>query len=118
MDEVIPSAEYDDLFDELNNQYEPPKKLTEGEKVIRNAESQFMAYSEDEISRRVEIAEIKEKIKALQAKLSQTKNVKNPKMVAANAKRSQKRVILKQQIEECKLKLTDIEMETKNYYKR
>ncbi len=112
------STNYDNLFDELNQEYEPPKKLTEGEKVIQNAESQFMAYSEDEISRRVEIAETKEKIKELQTKLNQTKNVKNSNMIAINEKRSQRRIDLKKKIEAYKLKLTDIEMETKNYYKR
>ncbi len=109
--------DYENLFLELNEEYTPKKPLTEGEKVIKNAESQFIAYSEDELERRKEIADVKARMKSLQIKLSQTKNIKNPKMVAANEKMAQRRIQLKKNIEECKLRLEDIDLETKDYYK-
>lgn len=104
--------DFERLFQELNQEYAPPKKLSEGEKVVKEAEERFTGYEEEEKSRREEISSIEGRIKVLQQQFSKNKNVKNPKMKEINDKRASKRADIKKEIERLRFTLDEIQKET------
>lgn len=107
-------ADFETLFEELSASYRPKPNLSEGEKIVKNAEETFCGYAEEEKSRREEIASIEEKIKVLKTQLHKNKNIKNPNMKAINEKRASKRAEIKKEIEKLMFVLEEIQKETEH----
>jgi hypothetical protein len=104
--------EIDELFQEASRETVPlsgPQKMVE--EIVRDSESEFRVMVDEERSRQSEEKEIKEKIVALQKKLRQYPNIRNPRLTHLNSKRSEMRKKIKTQIAECNLRLQEIKME-------
>ncbi len=108
-------------MDELNllfHQAEAEYKDKEGdiiEKVIADSREEFTGYSKEHQSRMAEIKELNEKIKNLSRKLNKNRNIKNtrPNHQRLNEERSKKRKNIKKEIDICRLRLKEIEEETR-----
>jgi len=85
------------------------------EKVITGSRNEFNGYSEEHRSRQAEIKELNENIKNMSRDLNKYRNIKNarPNHQKLNAGRAKKRAYIKQEIEKCRLRLKEIEEETR-----
>lgn len=84
---------------------------TKADKIVENAESEFLGYSEAEKDRQREIKELNEKLKDLTREKAALKNIKNPRLAELNKSRSVKRKTIKAKIEKIKDRLSEIEEE-------
>jgi hypothetical protein len=104
-------SEIDSLFKEAledNNIFIPS---TLAEKIFDNSEKLFSGYNHDEQSRQSDEEIIKEKIKELEIEIHKNKNIKNHKLSHLNAKRAERRKVIKRKIADLNLKLQNIDME-------
>lgn len=107
-----------DDFNLLFHQAEAEYKKEDGdiiEKVIADSREEFTGYSKEHQSRVAEIKELNEKIKKLYSDLNKNRNIKNtrPNHQKLNSERSKKRKNIKNKIDICKLRLKEIEEETR-----
>ena len=108
-------------MDDLNllfHQAEAEYKNKEGdiiEKVIAESREEFTGYSKEHQSRIAEIKEVDEKIKNLYRKLNKNRNIKNTRPIhqKLNDERAKKRKNIKKEIDICRLRLKEIEEETR-----
>lgn len=106
--------EFEQLFSSTVEELEKSQHIdTPAEKVIKEAEQEFLSYSEEEKSRRDEESTLQKKIMSLKTQLHKYKNIKNPRMRAANEKRAAKRKEITKNIELHKLRLQEIADERK-----
>ena len=102
------------LFHQAEAEY---KHLDEDiiEKVIADSKEEFTGFSEEHRSRMVEIKELNERIKILTSNLSKNRNIKSSRPVhrKINDERSKKRKNIKCEIDKCRLRLKEIEEETR-----
>lgn len=75
---------------------------------------EFGVLTDEDISRQSEIDDIKNEISELNIQISKYKNIKNPKMKEINERRSKKRKEITKKINFLKLRLDEIEEETKD----
>ena len=85
------------------------------EKVIAESREEFTGYSKEHQSRIAEIKELNEKIKKLSRNLNKNRNIKNtrPSHQRLNNERAKKRKNIKSEIDICKLRLKEIDEETR-----
>ncbi len=108
-------------MDDLNllfRQAEAEYKNKEGdiiEKVIADSREEFTGYSKEHQSRITEIKEVNEKIKKLFSDLNKNRNIKGarPNHQRINNERAKKRKNIKNEIDICRLRLKEIEEETR-----
>ncbi len=107
-----------DDFNLLFHQAEAEYKSNEGdiiEKVIAESREEFTGYSKEHQSRITEIKELNEKIKKLSRDLNKNRNIRNtrPNHQRLNVERAKKRKNIKKEIDICRLRLKEIEEETR-----
>lgn len=87
---------------------------TRADKIIDEAEQEFkQGGNETTISRIKEEAELKKKMALLQVQLSKHRNVRNHRLRTINSSLAEKRMAIRRQIEEIKLRLDEIKVESK-----
>jgi len=102
----LEDSEYETLFNELKLSN---KKYDYGEQVVNGIEDEYIKGTSDS----VRIEEVKINLLArqaeLRANLHRTKNIKNTKMAHVNADLAKKRANIRQEMEQIKNQLLDLE---------
>jgi seryl-tRNA synthetase len=85
------------------------------EKVISDSKEEFTGYSKEHQSRMAEIKELNKKIKKLSSDLNKNRNIKStrPNHQRLNDERAKKRKNIKCEIDKCRLRLKEIQEETR-----
>jgi len=85
------------------------------EKVISDSKEEFNGYSEEHKSRAAEIKKLNERIKTLTSDLNKNRNIKSarPNHRVLNDGRAKRRKNIKCEIDKCRLRLKEIEEETR-----
>ena len=85
------------------------------EKVIADSKEEFTGFSEEHRSRIAEVKELNERIKTLTSDLNKNRNIKSsrPAHRKLNGERAKKRKNIKCEIDKCRLRLKEIEEETR-----
>ncbi|RLI44936.1 hypothetical protein DRO61_11525, partial [Candidatus Bathyarchaeota archaeon] len=102
------------LFHQADAEYKHPDKDII-EKVIADSKEEFTGYSEEHRSRIAEIKELNGRVKTLTSDLSKNRNIKSsrPAHRKLNDERAKKRKNIKCEIDKCRLRLKEIEEETR-----
>ena len=102
--------EVDDLFRNIEDEHYP-KPYNYAEQVLEKIETEYRQPKIELDEREKEKKELGQKLEELKKKLNKTKNVKNTRKTAINKTQSNKRRVLKAEIEKVKDKLYQIGIE-------
>lgn len=105
-------SDVDDMFKEIEDEY-TEKPYSYAEEVMKNIEQEYRQPQMVLSEREKEKADLNLKIGSLKRRLHQLKNVKNPRKTAINQTMSERRKLVKDEIERAKDRLHQIDMEEK-----
>ena len=107
----LDEKEINRLFADLAKKSVLESPRTDYDNIVKKVAEEFSGGNEKVKSRNKEKAEIKAKIKQLNRKVKQNRNIRNHRMRKTNQKRADKRSSFKAEINELEQKLKDLDLE-------